>query len=215
MEYIEGVRIDHVDEIRAMGVDPDLIADRGFYAYLQQIFEDGFFHGDPHPGNLLVSKDGTVNFLDFGIVGIIHPERRFYFTHLFIAMIDHDPELMIKALEQLGVSIEESSGISSGMRSLPGHDECRGSLIGQFSSGQMSQELADTLRGYRIRMPQNLMLMLKVIVMVLDIGVTLDPKFNFWKGSRAIYREVIEARIYRSVSPHAPATPSLKRLTAC
>src|SRR5690606_23927546 len=80
MEYIEGVRIDHVDEIRGMGVDPREIADRGFYAYLQQIFEDGFFHGDPHPGNLLVSRDGTITFLDFGIVGIIYPERRFYFT---------------------------------------------------------------------------------------------------------------------------------------
>ena len=56
MEYIEGVRIDHVDEIRAMEIDPKDIADRGFYAYMQQIFEDGFFHGDPHPGNLLVSK---------------------------------------------------------------------------------------------------------------------------------------------------------------
>lgn len=47
MEYIEGVRIDHVDEIRALGINPE-IADRGFYAYLKQIFEDGFFHGDPH-----------------------------------------------------------------------------------------------------------------------------------------------------------------------
>ena len=119
MEYIEGVRIDHVDEIRAMGVDPDLIADRGFYAYLQQIFEDGFFHGDPHPGNLLVSKDGTMNFLDFGIVGIIYPERRYNFIRFLKAMVDHDSLLMIKALEGLGVTIQEiSSGTNSGMRSI-------------------------------------------------------------------------------------------------
>ncbi len=181
MEYIEGVRIDHVDEIRAMGIDPKDIADRGFYAYLQQIFEDGFFHGDPHPGNLLVSKDGTINFLDFGIVGIIYPERRFYFTHLFVAMMRLDPELMIKALEHLGVSIEESRREQLRDDLYRAMLNAEGASIGQYSFAQMSQELADTLRKHHIRMPQNLMLMLKVIIMVLDIGVTLDPKFNFWE----------------------------------
>lgn len=181
MEYIEGVRIDHVDEIRTLGIDPKDIADRGFYAYLQQIFEDGFFHGDPHPGNLLVSKDGTINFLDFGIVGIIYPERRFYFTHLFIAMMHMDPELMIKALEHLGVSVEESSRDQIRDDLYRAMLDAEGASIGQFSFEQMSQELADTLRKHHIRMPQNLMLMLKVIIMVLDIGVTLDPEFNFWE----------------------------------
>ena len=181
MEYIEGVRIDHVDEIRAMGIDPKEIADRGFYAYLQQIFEDGFFHGDPHPGNLLVSKDGTINFLDFGIIGIIYPERRFYFTHLFVAMMQTDPELMIKALEHLGVSIDETRLDQLRDDLYRAMLNAEGASIGQYSFEQMSQELADTLRKHHIRMPQNLMLMLKVIIMVLDIGVTLDPNFNFWE----------------------------------
>jgi ubiquinone biosynthesis protein len=190
MEYIEGVRIDHLDEIRAMEIDPKELAERGFYAYMQQIFEDGFFHGDPHPGNLLVSKDGTINFLDFGIVGIIYPERRFYFIHLFVAMMHMDPELIIKALEHLGVSIEE-------IRREQLRDDlyrvmlnAEGASIGQFNFEQMSQELADTLRKHHIRMPQNLMLMLKVIIMVLDIGVTLDPKFNFWEKAEPYIKQL-------------------------
>lgn len=179
MEFIEGVRIDHVNEIVALGLDPKEIASRGFYAYLQQIFEDGFFHGDPHPGNLLVSKDGTINFLDFGIVGIIYPERRFYFIHLLTAMTYQDPELMIKALEHLGITIDE------GERDYLREDiyqamlDAEGASIGQYSFITMSESLTETLRHYRIVMPQNLMLMIKVIVMVLDVGVTLDPSFNF------------------------------------
>jgi len=190
MEYIEGVRIDHVDEIRAMEIDPRELAERGFYAYMQQIFEDGFFHGDPHPGNLLVSKDGTINFLDFGIVGIIYPERRFYFIHLFVAMMHMDPELMIKALEHLGVSIEESRREQLRDEIYRAMLHAEGASIGQFSFEQMSRELADALRKHHIRMPQNLMLMLKVIIMVLDIGVTLDPKFNFWEKAEPYIKQL-------------------------
>jgi ubiquinone biosynthesis protein len=190
MEYLEGVRIDHVDEIRAMGIDPKEIAERGFNAYLKQIFEDGFFHGDPHPGNLLVSKDGTINFLDFGIVGIIYPERRFYFTHLLVAMIQRDPELMIKALEHLGISIDENRRDSLRDDLYRGMLDAEGSSIGQYSFEQMSQGLTDTLRKYHLQVPQNLMLMLKVIIMVLDVGVTLDPKFNFGEKAEPYVRKL-------------------------
>jgi ubiquinone biosynthesis protein len=204
MEYLEGVRIDHVDEIRAMGIDPKEIAERGFYAYLKQIFEDGFFHGDPHPGNLLVSKDGTINFLDFGIVGIIYPERRFYFTHLLVAMMQRDPELMIKALEHLGISIDENKRDSLRDDLYRAMLDAEGSSIGQYSFEQMSQGLTDTLRKYHIRMPQNLMLMLKVIIMVLDVGVTLDPKFNFGEKAEPYVRKLakrenlIDQYLYRA-----------------
>jgi ubiquinone biosynthesis protein len=179
MEFIDGVRIDHVGEIKAFGIDPKEIADRGFYAYMQQIFEDGFFHGDPHPGNLLVSKDGTLSFLDFGIVGVIYPERRFYFIHLLTAMIYRDPELMIKALEHLGITIDESDRDELREEIYRAMLDAEGAAIGQFSFRNMSEGLTETLRNYRITMPQSMMLMLKVMVMVLDVGVTLDPSFNF------------------------------------
>ncbi|HNY88561.1 MAG TPA: AarF/UbiB family protein, partial [Methanoregulaceae archaeon] len=204
MEYIEGVRIDHVDEIRGMGVDPREIADRGFYAYLQQIFEDGFFHGDPHPGNLLVSRDGTITFLDFGIVGIIYPERRFYFTHLLVAMMQMDPEMMIKALEHLGISIDETVRDQLRDDLYRAMLEAEGASVGQYSFINMSRGLTDTMRKNHIRMPQNLMLMLKVIIMVLDLGVTLDPKFNFGEKAEPYVRRLarrenfIDQYLYRA-----------------
>ncbi|NTV00930.1 MAG: AarF/ABC1/UbiB kinase family protein, partial [Methanoregulaceae archaeon] len=148
------------------------------------------FHGDPHPGNLLVSKDGTINFLDFGIVGIIYPERRFYFTHLLVAMMQRDPELMIKALEHFGISIDENQ------RELLRDDlyramlDAEGASIGQYSFQEMSRGLTGTLRKYHIRMPQNLMLMLKVIIMVLDVGITLDPNFNFGEKAEPYVRKL-------------------------
>jgi ubiquinone biosynthesis protein len=188
MEFIEGVRVDHVDEIRSFGVDPRDIADRGFTAYMQQIFEDGFFHGDPHPGNLLVSKDGTLNFLDFGIVGVIYPQRRNAFVELLYAMMDQDPDLMIDALEHLGITIAEKDRDQFREEIYIAMLDSEGGNIGQYSFKGMSTGLTDTLRKYQIAMPQNLMLMLKVLVMVLDDGVTLDPEFNFMQKAEPFFR---------------------------
>ncbi len=93
MEYVPGVRVDDVSRIREFGLNPKKIAINGFNAYMKQIFEDGFFHGDPHPGNLVVTREGTLFFLDFGIVGIIRPERRLWFIALINALITQDPSL--------------------------------------------------------------------------------------------------------------------------
>ena len=72
------------------------------------IFEDGFFHGDPHPGNLLVTKEGDVVFLDFGIVGVLRPEKRQIFINLLFALVTDDIELMLKSLEGFGIVINEA-----------------------------------------------------------------------------------------------------------
>lgn len=184
MEFIEGVRVDHIDEIRAMGVDPVVVADRGFNAYLTQIFEDGFFHGDPHPGNLLVTKEGALVFLDFGIVGIIRTERRFNFIRLLKAMVDHDSLLMVKALEGLGVTIPEKDRDQLRDEIYTSMIESEGDQIGQLQFQGMATGLTDILRRYRMQVPENLMLMLKVIIMVLDVGVSLDPQFDFTTRAR-------------------------------
>ena len=101
MDYIEGVRIDDVASIREMGHDPVLIAERGFAAYIKQIANDGFFHGDPHPGNLLVMENGDLAFLDFGICMVLRPERRDTIIRLLSGIVDTDVEACISAFADL------------------------------------------------------------------------------------------------------------------
>lgn len=184
MEFIEGVRIDDREAIEAMGLDPHAIGVRGFHAYLKMIFEDGYFHGDPHPGNLLVTKEGDIVFLDFGIVGILRPEKRQNFINLLFALTTDNIELMIRSLEGFGIVIAEEDrealrdDLYIMMHDFSGGE---GDGVSQLNFGLVVAELTEAMRRYRLKVPMNLMLLLKVFVMVLDIGVRLDPKFNFGK----------------------------------
>jgi len=182
MDFIEGVRIDDPEAITAMGHDPHEIGVRGFHAYLKMIFEDGFFHGDPHPGNLLVTKEGDIVFLDFGIVGILRPEKRQGFINLLFALVNDDIELMLRSLEGFGIVIDEAD--REALRDdlyIMMHDFGGGDDVSQFNFQLVVTELTETMRRYRLKVPMSLMLLLKVFVMVLDIGMRLDPEFNFSK----------------------------------
>ncbi|MCX6684350.1 MAG: AarF/ABC1/UbiB kinase family protein [Methanoregula sp.] len=182
MEFIEGVRIDDPEAIAAMGLDPHEIGVRGFHAYLKMIFEDGFFHGDPHPGNLLVTKEGDIVFLDFGIVGILRPEKRQNFINLLFALVNDDIEMMIRSLEGFGIVIGEND--REALRDdlyIMMHDFGGGDEVSQLNFRLVVTELTEAMRRYRLKVPMNLMLLLKVFMMVLDIGVRLDPQFNFGK----------------------------------
>jgi ubiquinone biosynthesis protein len=194
MEYIEGIRVDNADGIRIYGYDPKEIASRGFSAYLKMIFEDGFFHLDPHPGNLRVTPYGDLSFLDLGAVAIVRPERRDLFIRLLLAIVDNDVDMLIETLQKLGVTIREEH-----MEDVK--DEIYYTLfdsesvdLSSVNPGETIENIPRILNRYDIKIPDTLMSLLKVIVMVLDIGIKLSPDFNFYEESRPYLRGIIEHR---------------------
>jgi ubiquinone biosynthesis protein len=179
MEYVEGVRVDDREGIRAFGLNPREIGKKGFYAYMKQIFEDGFFHGDPHPGNLIVIPKGDLVFLDFGIMGIIRPEKRHTFISLLASIVENDVDMMIRSLERLGVRVkpEDADNLRDDLYvTLMDYSQFH---LKEVNISHLILELTAIMRRYTMRVPMNLMLMLKVIMMVADIGMQLDPEFNF------------------------------------
>ncbi|WP_292427043.1 AarF/ABC1/UbiB kinase family protein [Methanoregula sp.] len=196
MEFVKGVRIDNVEAITAQGCDPHDIAVRGFYAYLKMIFEDGFFHGDPHPGNLLVSDMGDLVFLDFGIVGLLRPEKKQLFITLLIALTTDDVDMILKALEGFGIVVAEEN--REALRDdlyIMLHDFGGGDEIIQFNFGLMINELTEVMRRYSLKVPMSLMLLLKTLVMVLDDAVRLDPKFSFGSEITPYLRKLSDSSI--------------------
>jgi ubiquinone biosynthesis protein len=179
MEYIKGVRIDQKDKIKEMGIDPVVIAERGFRAYMKQIFEDGFFHGDPHFGNLLITPSGDLAFLDFGIVGVLRPEKQQVYINLLRSLETNNINLLYQTLQDLGADIkpEYEDQLKDDLYILlADYNETR---LREFNFSTMVEDLTAVLRKYQLRVPMNMMLMLKVIMEVASVGVALDPNFNF------------------------------------
>lgn len=194
MDYVEGVRIDNVAAIRALGLFPEEVAATGFEAYVKQIFVDGFFHGDPHPGNLLVTRQGEIIFLDFGIVGVLRPERRRVFIDLLLAMTRTDVDGVISAFRSLDVRI--SPAVLDAVKDdlyvvLLDYREMK---IERVNLATAIRGLTETLRRYHIRVPSTMMIMMKVIVMVMDIGTRLDPAFNFDQRIRPYLIDIATAQ---------------------
>lgn len=190
MEFIVGVKVTNVDEIRNMGIDPVTIAGVGFDSYLKQIFEDGFFHGDPHPGNLMVTAKGDLVFLDFGVVGILRPEKRFIFIRLLHGIIHNDVDILLSAFEKLGVNIREEDREVIRDEMYIALIDAEGFTPGNNNLSAIVNDLTEVLRRYQLRVPISLMLMLKVIIMILDIGIKLDPGFSFEKRTHPFMEQM-------------------------
>jgi len=179
MEYINGVRVDDTNAIREFGINPREIAEKGFAAYLKQILVDGFFHGDPHPGNLLVTPNGELVLLDFGNVGVIRPDRRDEFIRALYAIVKSDVEMLLGAFSGLGIAIREENMDPLKDELYVVLQETKTYELDQYDIEESIREISSILYRYHIRVPTTLMLMMKVITMVVDLGVKLNPEFNF------------------------------------
>jgi len=196
MDYIEGVRIDDVESIRDMGYDPVVIAERGFAAYIKQIMIDGFFHGDPHPGNLLVMENGDLAFLDFGICMVLRPQRRETFIRLLAGIAETDVEACISAFADLGVRIldEDMELFRDDLYILL--IDYSDYEVQQYDFSKMAIELSEIMRKYQLQVPGELMRLLKVIGMVGEIALALDPSFCFTKRIRPYLDELVKEQYF-------------------
>lgn len=196
MDYIEGVRIDDVDSIMGMGHNPMVIAERGFAAYIKQIVIDGFFHGDPHPGNLFVMENGDLAFLDFGICMVLRPQRRETFIRLLAGIAGTDVEACISAFADLGVRVldEDIELFRDDLYILL--LDYSDYEVQQYDFSKMAIELSEILRKYQLQVPGELMRLLKVIGMVGEIARALDPSFCFTERIRPYLDELVKEQYF-------------------
>jgi ubiquinone biosynthesis protein len=191
MERIDGVRADDRDAIRRLGVAGREVAEIGLEAYVKQIFDDGFFHGDPHPGNLLVTPQGELAFLDFGIMGVLRPEKRRAVMSLLMGFVERDVDAIVRALEALGIEVppDRLERLKDEIYMLV--TEYRDLSVRQFDLGGLIRDGTDLLRTNGLRLPSSLMRMLVVLMMVIDLGRILDPQFRFTERVRPYLEDVV------------------------
>ncbi|MFM7271935.1 MAG: ABC1 kinase family protein [Actinomycetes bacterium] len=174
---VEGVKIDDLAALERMGVDRTVVAATFADLYLTMVFGDGFFHADPHPGNVFVAPDGTVGLVDFGMTGRVEPETRAALGGVLLALVATDARGLADALLGLGMATREVDR--------PRLERDLGALLADYAHRPLEElPVAEVLgrvmavvRRHRLRLPADLALLVKTVMMCEGVALRLDPRF--------------------------------------
>lgn len=177
-EYVSGIKVNDVAAIEAAGLDRCEIARRGADTFLKMVLEHGFFHGDPHPGNVLILPGNVICLLDFGMVGRLNPGLKRYLTELLSAVIKKDVDELAETIIKNGETAE-TLNVSALKRGLADFiEDYYEKPLKEIEVGRMLLEFIDLVSTHRIKFPPDLTLLVKVLVVVEGMGRELDPQFD-------------------------------------
>lgn len=199
LERIEGIRIDDIDRLDEAGFDRGEISRKGAAAYFQMVFQDGFFHADPHPGNIFVLRDGRIGLVDFGIMGRVSEENMEYFASIFIALAQRDFSGLVQTYIDMGWVPEETADIDILQRALVEEisdllDPYYHMTAGQIDFGSYVEGVTRIMQRYRLSLPKNLYLVDKTLITLEGLLRQIDPDFDYMEAARPYVERLIKRK---------------------
>lgn len=178
IEFVPGCKITDVDKMREWGLEPTEIADRGLNIYLTQIFEFGYFHADPHPGNVLIQESGRIVLIDFGMVGKMLPRDKYAFAGIYVAMANHDAASMANNLRALAVEhdIKDMRILESELNDLI--EDFAYLSVDESSIADISARLQTIIYKNKMAVPAGVFLIFRALAILEGIGKTIHPKID-------------------------------------
>lgn len=196
MEYVEGIKLDDVQALRDNGIDCKVIAERFVQAMFQQIFKEGFFHGDPHPGNIRALPGEKLIFMDFGMVGHLTPEMKEHLASFVIALMRQQTDDIIKAISEMGMVPENVD-----MREL--HNDMEHLRVKYYDVplsevhlGEAIQDLFSVSYEHHIYLPSELTLLGKTMLTIEGIVENLHPELSIVKMAEPFGRELLKEKYH-------------------
>jgi ubiquinone biosynthesis protein len=184
MQRMQGIPVSQISTLREAGIDIPKLASDGVEIFYTQVFRDGFFHADMHPGNILVARDGRYVALDFGIMGTLTDNDKHYLAHNFIAFFNRDyrrvAELHIESgWAPASTRIDE---FEAAIRAVcePIFDK----PLREVSFGRILLRLFQTSRRFGIQIQPQLVLLQKTLLNIEGLGLQLDPELDLWKTAK-------------------------------
>src|ERR671914_2839565 len=193
-EYIEGTKFRDIRPLELSPSERRRVASMGADAIFKMAFEDGFFHGDPHPSNLLLTPQGDLALLDFGMVGYMSRGDIEALSRLFIAVVQRDAAAALRSLEALGVRYapEVRGDLVRDLREFL--NKYSGLSVGEVTLGQALSELVALARRYRLRMPPVFPLLTKALVTAEGVARSIDPTINVYEVARPYAQRLLSGR---------------------
>ena len=178
LEYVDGIKVSDLDALDRAGLDRKLIARRGADAFLEMVLSHGFFHGDPHPGNVLILADNVICLLDYGIVGRLDEALKSFISDILFAIVNRDVDEVVSQLLFAG-DISENLDVRALKRDLATFIDSYYEIpLHDIQVGRMLLEFIEIVTLYNIRIQPDLMLLIKALVIIEGMGRTLDPDFD-------------------------------------
>ena len=193
-EYIAGIPGSDLERVSAEGLDRPLLARRGAQAVLKMIVEDGFFHADPHPGNVFYLSGNRLAFIDFGMVGRLTTRRREELLALLLGLVQREPQAVADVLLDW-----TGDGHGANLETLEAEieafvDQYHGTPLAELHLGQMLADVTTILREHRLALPADLALLIKAFISLEGMGRGLDPGFHMAGEALPMLRQVLRAR---------------------
>jgi ubiquinone biosynthesis protein len=207
LDWIDGIKISDLDALRAAGHDLNELADKLVLTFLRQSISEGFFHADMHQGNLFVRSDGTIVAIDFGIMGRINRQARFWLAEILYGLTTGNykrvAEIHFEA--QYVPSYHNVDEFATALRAVG--EPTRGKPVSELSVGQMLDSLFAITRDFDMQTQPHLLLLQKTMVMVEGIATSLNPQINMWDVAAPFVRDWIRGEL----GPEAMIADGLKR----
>ena len=190
LEYLAGTKITQASPPH----DPRALARTLMESGLRMLFEDGLFHGDPHPGNLLVLEDGRIGVIDFGLVGRVTPQMQETIVLLVIAVALRDADSAARLIYRVGLP-DQRTNLGAFRRDIDAIlQRWLGRSLKELPSGQVMRELLDLTVRYRIRIPKDYALLAKAVMTTEGIVRALDPELDLLAFGMPYARELLHER---------------------
>jgi len=210
IERIDGIRIDDTEKIDKAGLDRREILKNSTSAFFHQVFRDGFFHADMHPGNMFVTEDGVLMPVDFGIMGQLDRATRYYLADMLMAFLRRDYQKVADIHFDAGLVPPDQSrdGFALAIRSVS--EPIFESPMAEISIAQLLAGLFQTAESFQMEVQPQLLLLQKTMLVAEGVGRRLDPDSNMWM----LARPLIETWMRRHRGPEARLHEGIEGLTS-
>ena len=191
LEYVPGIKISHYEALEAAGLDRKILAQLGAKAYLHQLLTDGFFHADPHPGNIAVSPEGNLIFYDFGMMGQVQPITREKLLRTFFGIAQKDAGQVVESLVELGAlsPVEDMGPVRRSVQYMLDH--FMDQPFENQSVAQISEDLYEIAYTQPFRFPATFTFVMRAFSTLEGVGKGLDPDFNFMEVAKPFATELM------------------------
>jgi ubiquinone biosynthesis protein len=195
MDMIDGIPLSQPGLLEIAGLDRAEVARRGANLYMQMIFTHGFFHADPHPGNIVLLPGNVIGLLDFGMVGRIDERLREQIEDMLMAIVQHDVPLLVRIIKQLGKPPPQldEAGLANDVADFVGHYATQS--LENFPVGAALSDMMEIMRRYGIMLPTSVAMLIKTLVQLEGTAKLLSPHFSLMEVMQPYHRGMLLRRL--------------------